>query len=119
MSAPFLTPYVYLARVVSVHDADTLLADVDLGFGVSIRMPLRLNGLNAPELSTPAGKVAAIWLQARLPAGQQILLATIKDRREKYGRYLAEIFLDGEPLNTALIAAGHAVAWDGHGPRPG
>jgi micrococcal nuclease len=34
---------------------------------------------------------------------------TIKDRKGKYGRFIAEIWLDGENVNDRLVAEGHAV----------
>jgi len=44
-----------------------------------------------------------------------VLVRTHKDRREKYGRYLADVFSpQGErSLSLDLIAAGHAVPYDG------
>lgn len=111
--------YEYNARVVDVHDGDTLRADIDCGFGVWLsNQPLRLDGLNAPELNTPAGKASQVWLAGQLPVGTQIVITTVKDAKEKYGRYLATIFLAGVNLNDELIATGHALPWNGKGPKP-
>jgi len=111
--------YQYAATVVDVHDGDTIRVDVDLGFDLTLRsLPLRLVGLNAPELPTEAGKASRDWLRTRLPLGSTITVETLKDKQEKYGRYLALLF-DGEhSINDELIQAGHAVAWDGKGQRP-
>ena len=45
--------------------------------------------------------------------GREIIIETLKDRRGKYGRYLAEIWIGQEGVwlnvNDALVATGHAV----------
>ncbi len=117
MSAPLaLQLFHYRAHVTAVYDGDTCTADIDLGLGVWLRgEKLRLNRINAPELrgaDDAKGKAARDYLKS-LVYGKDVLLQTIKDRREKYGRYLAEIWLeqkDAPPLNVndALVTAGHA-----------
>jgi len=106
----------YCARVVSVYDGDTCTVDIDLGLGVWVRgEKVRLHRNNAPELTgreKPKGKLSRDHLKS-LVEGKDVLLQTIKDRREKYGRYLAEVWLEqanAAPLNIndALVAAGHA-----------
>lgn len=112
--------YEYKAEVVEVHDGDTLTVSIDLGFSVTLENEhLRLYGLDAPELSSPAGKTSAEYAQSILPSGTPIMVRTIKDKKEKYGRYLAIVFLaDGRNFNEMLIATGMAKVWDGKGPRP-
>ncbi len=108
--------FYYRAHVVSVYDGDTCTVDIDLGLGVWVRgEKLRLHRINAPELTgtdRAKGQRARDHLKS-LVEGKDVLLQTIKDRREKYGRYLAEIWLEepGAPalnVNDALVAAGHA-----------
>ncbi|MBI5775139.1 MAG: thermonuclease family protein [Verrucomicrobia bacterium] len=110
----------YRARVTAVYDGDTCTADIDLGLGIWVRgEKLRLHRINAPELrgaDEMKGKAARDHLKT-LIEGKEVLLQTIKDRREKYGRYLAEVWLekpDAAPLNVndALVAAGHAQYHD-------
>jgi len=112
--------YQYRGKVARVIDGDTIDVDLDLGFGVwKLKERLRLNGLDAPEMSTDAGKAARAWLLLLLPVGTAAHVETAKF--DKYGRYLAEVWLPGTGINlsAALIAAGHAVPWDGSGVRPG
>lgn len=105
-----MTPYLYHAIVVSVHDGDTITVDVDLGFKVWQRgLKVRLYGINAPELASPSGKASAAWLQAQL-TGQAILLETIKDKAniaqiEKYGRWLGIVYAHGKDvsINDTLV----------------
>ena len=44
------------ARLINVHDGDTVRCDIDLGFAVSLsNVSCRLLGINAPELKAPGG----------------------------------------------------------------
>lgn len=114
--------YEYRARVASVYDGDTVRLDVDLGFkSWLMNVPFRLAGIDAVELGSERGREARDWLRARLPVGHPVVLITQKDKTEKYGRYLAEIYLPESPdpvtsLNQQLVDAGYAVPYDG-GPR--
>lgn len=113
--------YEYKASVISIVDGDTMHVAVDLGFDQYCNKTLRLAGINAPELSTEEGVAAKDFLQSLLwsrlaGAYLPITITTIKDHREKYGRYLATIFvggLDGENINARMIEEGHAVVYDG------
>lgn len=106
-------PYAYRATILSVHDGDSLTCDVDLGFRIRQTMPLRLLGLDAPELRTEQGRAARDWLTARLPAGTIVLVRTVRDRREKYGRLLADVTDQAGSVNTDLLVAGHATPYSG------
>jgi micrococcal nuclease len=109
--------YEYRAKIASVYDGDTLRADIDLGFGTWIaRQNIRLYGIDAPELGTPDGLAARDWLRNLLPVGTDIVLITYKDKGDKYGRYLGDIYLPPDlvtSLNQKLIDAGHARPYDG------
>lgn len=109
--------YEYSARVLRVVDADTVHLDVDLGFDVRRKDSFRLYGLNAPEMNTPEGVAARDWLVARLAgAANVVVVTTVKDRREKYGRYLGVLWLEsGESINQELLDEGHAVPMGGRG----
>lgn len=102
--------YEYRATLIRVVDADTLWLDVDLGFDVRRKDSFRLYGINAPEMSTPEGVAARDYLQGVL-RDRPILLHTIKDKREKYGRYLAIIHVGTDNVNEMLVQAGHAVEY--------
>lgn len=110
--------YEYRATLLRVIDGDTLLIDIDLGFGIWMRnQTVRLYGINAPELKTPQGPVARDWLKEQL-MGWTICVQTIKDKKEKYGRWLAKVLRthpvhpelgDKECVNDQMVAAGMAV----------
>jgi len=108
--------YFYNGTVVSIYDGDTIRADVDLGFSMSIKnMKLRLSGIDTPELrgdERPQGLLAKQFVVDRIPVGSKIQIMTEKDRTGKYGRYLATIFYDGgKNLNEELVETGHAVIY--------
>lgn len=104
--------YEYACQIISIHDGDTLHASVDFGCDLFRRMTFRLYGINAPELNTPQGKEARAFLAALLD-GKSVTVHTVKDRTEKYGRYLGSFFIPGDPqsVNEKLVASGHAVPY--------
>lgn len=116
--------YTYRASVLQVVDGDTVDVVVALGFDVSIRNRFRLDGVDAPESfgsnASDAGRAAKQYLTDLLPPGTALIVRTVKDRKEKYGRYLAELFLvgaDGQPaatsVNQTLLSNGHARPYSG------
>lgn len=111
--------FIYQASVAKVVDGDTLDLQIDLGFGVFTRQRVRLLGINAAEHGTELGDKATAfardWVQEHGPV---FTVRTQKDKKEKYGRYLATVLSDAADLGQALIDAGLAVSYDGTGPRP-
>lgn len=69
-------------------------------------------------MPTNAGLDAKNWLIDRLNHINPNLftIQTIKDHKEKYGRYLAILMDDDKNINAEIVAAGHAVPYNG-GPR--
>lgn len=88
-------------RVVSVHDGDTLrILD-----GKEERV-VRLDGIDAPETRQPFGTKARDAL-AGMTMGKTV--AVIGTKRDKYGRTLARIEVEGQDVNREMVAAG--MAW--------
>jgi micrococcal nuclease len=116
--------YEYAARVVKVVDGDTVDLTVDLGLRTYQQARVRLYGINAPEHNTPEGVTSKAWLEQQLPVGLAVVVQTHKDKTEKYGRWLADIFVSHEDLvaghsvNAVSVEAGMAKDWDGKGARP-
>ncbi len=109
--------YFYSAIVRDVYDGDTCTVDIDLGLGAWLHgEKLRLNRIDTPELrgaDRPRGLVARDFLR-ELIDGKTIIIETFKDKREKYGRYLAEIWLvdannKWKNINDLLVSSGNAV----------
>ena len=107
--------YHYKALITAAYDGDTVTAELDLGLKTVVHgEKLRLHRINTPEMrgdEKVAGKAARDYLRGRI-LGKTVLVETFKDKRGKYGRYIAEIWLpenDGYTnINDELVAKGHA-----------
>lgn len=106
--------YEYAARPAKVVDGDTLDVDIDLGFSIHVKQRIRLLGVNCAEHGTTAGDDATAFTKAWLEQhGPDLVVRTVLDRKEKYGRTLGTIVAGTRILNQDLIAGGHAVDYDG------
>jgi micrococcal nuclease len=102
--------YQYKCKILKVIDGDTVDVATDLGFDIRLNMRVRLAGIDAPEMNTAEGKASRLWLIDAMPVESEWTLATIKDRREKYGRYLGEFRQAENPtINQMIVEAGHAI----------
>lgn len=106
--------YIYAARVVSVYDGDTITVDISLGLGIYKKdETIRLKGIDTPEVrgsEKEAGIKARDYLRERI-LNKEVIIKTYKDSKGKYGRYLAEIFIDGENINKELVDKGYAKSY--------
>jgi micrococcal nuclease len=105
--------YFYRAILRAVYDGDTVTLDIDLGFRQwMLGRSVRLAGLDAPELrgaTREAGIAARDFLRAACPLGTDLILESLRDRTEKYGRLLGRLHLaDGRCLNDLLLERGLA-----------
>ena len=111
--------YKYQATIKRWVDGDTVDVDIDLGFGlIYSNQRLRLYGIDAWEQRTrdldekEKGLAATAFVNEMAPVGTQVTIITYKEG--KYGRILAEVFLDEDTnLNKSLTAKGHAERYEG------
>jgi micrococcal nuclease len=116
-------PYIYRIREIhKVVDGDTIDADIDLGFDISLTKRIRLAGVDTPESRTTDLKEKALgleskeWLKHRVEGAKDIIIKTeLPDSTEKYGRIIGHLFINGEAtsLNEQMITEGYALAYDG------
>lgn len=104
--------YTYKAKITEVYDGDTVTALVDLGFRISFEIKIRLLGIDTPEIrgtERPEGLVARDRLR-ELVLGKEVILITERDRQEKFGRWLGELFFpdDDQSVNQKLLQEGLA-----------
>jgi micrococcal nuclease len=102
--------YKYRAKVVKVYDGDTITVDMDLGFKIRFTETLRLLRINTPELrgeEREQGLISRDRLR-ELILDKEIIVKTYKDKKGKYGRYLAEIFIEDINVNDWLVTEGLA-----------
>ena len=112
-----LSLYHYKGIIKSVYDGDTCTVDIDLGLHIWARdEKLRLNRINAPEMTgteKPEGIKSRDFLRNKI-LGKEVTIQTIKDKEEKYGRYLAEIWLEEKKgeftnINDLMVTEKFAV----------
>lgn len=123
-------PYIY--RIRSVHkvvDGDTIDADIDLGFSISLTKRIRLAGVDTPESRTTdanekkLGLESKEWLKKKLEGQTDIVVKTeLPDSTEKYGRILGYLFIGDDEvsavnrrksINEQMIEDGFAWEYDG------
>ena len=96
------------ARVISVIDGDTL----DVAWGGRTER-VRLLGVDAPETVDPRrpvgcfGPEASAYTSRRL-AGRSVRLTFDRQHRDRFGRLLAHLEIDGRRFNDELLAGGYA-----------
>ena len=104
--------YQYKATITDVYDGDSVTAIVDLGFKISIKLKLRLSGINAPEIRGEEKSLGLVSKErlSQLILNKEVIIKTSKDRQEKYGRWLAEIYLPDQikSVNELLVSEGLA-----------
>lgn len=108
--------YFYRATINSVWDGDTVTATVDCGFHIKKeKVKIRLYGINAPELKKETleqGRASRDFLRS-LVLGNEIIIETVKDKKGKYGRYLANLWIDIDGyatcVNDHLVENNYAV----------
>ena len=116
----------YKAKVLRVVDGDTIDLDIDLGFNAHLKERVRLLGVDTPETfgvrkdseEYKAGMLAKARVEEKLmPITQNdfVIVETQKDKKGKYGRYLARIWFLEDPaqhlwrcINDVLLEEGLA-----------
>lgn len=91
-------------QVVGIADGDTLTclaADHQ-------RLKVRLNQIDAPERGQAFGQAARRKL-ADLVHGRTVMLET--DGTDRYGRTIAQVFLDERNINLEMVGSGYAWAY--------
>lgn len=102
----------YPATILVIKDGDTVECRIDLGLGIFKAETIRLNGIDAPEMSTAEGKAAKKELE-QLLQDKQVIISTANDKREKFGRLLGVVVLNGINVNQLLIKKGLVKSYDG------
>ena len=116
-------PYIYRIREIhKVVDGDTIDADIDLGFDISLAKRIRLAGVDTPESRTADanekkyGLESKEWLKKKVEGAKNILIKTeLPDSTEKYGRIIGHLFINDQDtsLNDQMIVEGYAWNYDG------
>ena len=101
--------YKYKAKVVRWVDGDTLLCLIDLGFYTHKEERLRLARIDTPELrgaEKERGKEVKRIVTERYP--KDTIIEVDSKKRDNYGRFIAELYFEGQSINQWLLDNGHA-----------
>lgn len=99
--------YEYKGKITRVVDGDTLVLSIDLGFNTTLhKIKVRLIGIDTPETYRPRNILEKKHgLEAKQfvidnVLNKEIQVKTFKDKKGKYGRWLADIIYDN---NISLV----------------
>ena len=90
-------PTMLTGTVTHVRDGDTIEVS---------KVPIRLNGVSAPELKEPLGKTSKKFMRD-LVLGKPIRCEL--NGKKTYDRLVGTCYLDGEDIGIAIISAGLAL----------
>ncbi len=90
-------PTILTGTVTHVRDGDT----IEVG-----KVPIRLNGVSAPELKEPLGPQSKQFMR-NLVNGKHVRCELTGAKT--YDRFVGTCYLDGEDIGIAVIAAGLAL----------
>ena len=117
-----LERFCYSAKLLSVIDGDTVDLSIDLGFNIHHKVRVRLYGVDTPESRTTdklekvAGLKSKEFVKSWFDANPNLVIQTMKDKNEKYGRILANVYADetkSKCLNQELVSSNYAKAYFG------
>lgn len=101
--------YLYKAKIIRILDGDSVVAELNCGLDIKVTKKMRLYGINAPEMRGPEklkgqtskrhlqDLLGAQWTDSESTVRGYVLptvIETIKDKKGKYGRYLANIWVE-------------------------
>lgn len=93
-----MTTATYMIEPLYVIDGDTIKANVNLGFGVTITRRLRIAEIDAEPLSTLNGQVAMATLAFLLNNAESITAEYLSD--DKWGRAIVNLYITPKPPLT-------------------
>jgi len=124
---PFLIPFSAFAHPISgVVDGDTLRTNVEIipyimdAYKIEGTPNIRIDGIDTPEKGASAkcdkekklALKATNFLKQRIKLAKNIAITDIS-LKDKYGRVLANVFVDGKNIADEMVANGLAKRYDG------
>jgi len=97
----------FRAKVVKVHDGDTIRVECDFR---DFDFPIRIADLAAPELNEKGGVESQSWLENKI-LNKEVDIELTPQRVEKWGRLLARVLFTGMSMAEESIAMGKAISW--------
>ena len=96
----------FLAKVMSVHDGDTIRVKWDER---DFDFPIRFSNIAAPELNEQGGIKSQKWLEKQILNEEVYVKVDPTNRVEKWGRLLGEIIHQGMNMNQLSMDSGYSV----------
>ena len=114
---PFVPPITY-GKVIKVYDGDTITIASKLPCNNSpiYRFSVRLLGIDSPEMKSKTSREKQLAIAARDAVSNIIMNKTIHLKNistEKYGRVLADVYLEDLHVNQWMLDNHHAIPYDG------
>ena len=111
-------PPVNTGRVIKVYDGDTFTLAGYLPYESSplYRFSVRLNGIDCAEIKGKSEEEKQCAILARTELDRLIMhkMVQLKNvKNEKYGRLLADVYIDDLHVNQHMLDKGLAVIYDG------
>lgn len=108
------------AEVVDVYDGDTIKVIMKFR-GVIDRWTVRMNGYDSPEMKPLLSDPNRDEIKEKAKIAKNALIEKIGNKPvymkiynfDKYGRLLADLFIDGENINRWMIDNGYGYVYDG------
>jgi len=115
-TVPFIPPVKY-GKVVKVYDGDTITLASRILNGTEIyRFSVRLNGIDSPEIKGKTEEEKQSAIKSREALKKLIFNKCVKlysVKTEKYGRILADVYLDDLHVNKWMLDNQLAEPYDG------
>ena len=94
--------FTFKGFIKEIIDGDTLWVTLDIGFKLRSDQKVRLRGINAESIETEAGRKAMEFITDTLHPCKFVIVKTYW--RDKFNRYLADIFYDKNETDIFKIA---------------
>lgn len=116
-TAPFVPP-VTQGKVIKVYDGDTITIASKLPYKSSqmYRFSVRLRGIDCPEIKSKSLAEKDLAMNSKMCLFNLILgkIVHLKNvSTEKYGRILADVYIDNLHVNTWMLENKLALPYDG------
>lgn len=107
-----------IVSVDHVHDGDTIIVSCPNWPKILHLIPVRLYGIDAPELHDEKRKALALKAKDRLTelVGETVELRNL--RRDKFFRILSDVYSDGKNLSEVMLQEGLVLPYSGVGKKP-
>ena len=116
-TCPFISP-ISQGQVIKVYDGDTITIASYMPYTDSplFRFAVRLNGIDSPEIKGQSEQEKKAAKESRSALNDKLLhkVVSLKNvQTEKYGRILADVYLEDLHINQWLLDNNYAVKYDG------